>query len=76
MRTENDIKNHLIDSIQREVHGKVRAKFTDENFQKGETYTLTAYLPDDQRFAVLGKTWATFINTEEEFLGYFERVDE
>ena len=56
--------------------GNVRAKFSDEYFTEDEVYYLTAYLPDQQIYAVIGKKWVTFKEwTEEQFLEHFERYE-
>lgn len=56
---------HGIATIKKEIN---------ENLIIGMEGIITAYLPDDERFAVHfgGTNWVTFQWTEEQFLEYFE----
>jgi hypothetical protein len=60
-------------------HGTAIAKEDiGELIKKGETGIITAYLPEDNTFAVFfgDKKWCTFHDPEEWFLNNFEIIQE
>ena len=56
-------------------HGTAIARkaFKEIDVKKGEEGIITAYLPEDDTFAVYfgGKKWITFKETEKEFVNRF-----
>lgn len=54
-------------------HGAAEAKQDYDNLKKGTAGMITAYLPEDNKFAVMwpGKVWVTYDCSEEQFNEWF-----
>ena len=78
MTTKSEVKDGLLDMLKKQSHGLAKAKENIEpvNVKKDDVGTITAYLPDMNRFAMSFESgeWVTFEYTEEEFLEKFEII--
>jgi len=64
-----------------QIHGSAKLKKDFHRWKKGEVGIITAYLPEDNIFAVMfegniptGRNWITFKETEKEFKKTFKVI--